>query len=343
MANQTQNKRRSLIGWIVVLNLLLGVPNALAGDVPPDVRATAEALYQEAYQLAQAGKHAEACKKLEESDRLDPATGTKMELAKCYEKTSRPASAWALYVTAADADKLAGKNKARETEARDRAAALFPELPRLVVIVPESIANLPDILVERDGVAIGKTLWSTAQTVDLGTHTIRVTAKGKLPWENKIATNAGATATLHGPDTLENDPAANTEPHSADNKIHGGRTLGTPALVGFGLGAASLVAGGVFGGLAFQQWGAVEDAAGTNCVDPVLYKDCSTKLRDMGARASTYATVSTVTFAVGGAAVATGIVLWLFSSSSHKTQASGVWVVPQVNAERAGFLALGRF
>jgi hypothetical protein len=41
--------------------------------------------------------------------------------------------------------------------------------------------------------------------------------------------------------------------------------------------------------------------------------------------------------------VATGIVLWLFSSSSPKTQASGVWVVPQVNAERAGFLALGRF
>src|SRR5262245_20486444 len=92
----------------IALALFTALLAEASGAAPPEVRAAAEQLYQDAYNLARAGRHAEACPMLEESDRLDPANGTKLELAQCYERTRRPASAWVLYVTVADADHLSG-------------------------------------------------------------------------------------------------------------------------------------------------------------------------------------------------------------------------------------------
>jgi len=200
-------------------------------------------------------------------------------------------------------------------------------------------------------VAIGKTLWSTAQPVDLGTHTIRVTAKGKLPWENKIATNAGATATLHGPDTLENDPAADADALAKANESSRdipagkrGRGQTTAAFVSMGLGGASLIAGGIFGGLALKQWGAVEQTATVDdCLDFANYKGCSKPLQEMGSRASTYATVSTVTFAFGGAAVATGLLLWILAPVTPKASGHSLMFIPQASRTSAGLYVIGGF
>src|SRR6185369_5679854 len=99
--------------WPLALALLLAHPAVAWADTPADRAARAQGLYDAAAELIKAGKFAEACPKLEESQRLDPAMGTQFFLAGCYEKTGRPTSAWSLFLEVAAAAKAAG-NTVRE-------------------------------------------------------------------------------------------------------------------------------------------------------------------------------------------------------------------------------------
>src|SRR5689334_19349942 len=97
----------------------------LAATWAADVRAeggdrvAAESVFQDGKRLMAAGKYAEACPKFETSQRLDPGVGTLLNLADCYEKVGRTATAWATFLEAASGSKAAG-NAAREKAARDR-------------------------------------------------------------------------------------------------------------------------------------------------------------------------------------------------------------------------------
>src|SRR5215467_9817965 len=67
------------------------------GEQRGTAKVAAEALFQEGRRLMAAGKAVDACPKFAESERLDPSPGTMLNLANCYEKTDRPATAWATY------------------------------------------------------------------------------------------------------------------------------------------------------------------------------------------------------------------------------------------------------
>jgi uncharacterized protein HemY len=58
-------------------------------------KATAEALFAEGRRLMSSGNYATACQKFAASQKLDPALGTSLNLADCYDKSGRTASAWA--------------------------------------------------------------------------------------------------------------------------------------------------------------------------------------------------------------------------------------------------------
>lgn len=258
--------------------------------------ALAESLFREGRALVTAGKLAEACEKFAESRRLDPAPGTLLNLARCYEDVGRTASAWATYKEL-DARATALDQKARAEFARKRASELEPTLPAVVVRVAPA-HRLPDLAVTYDGVAVGSAAWDTRVPVDPGRHRVVAQAKGFVPWTREVDVAASATVVVEvGP--LASAMATETSPPPSE-----GRGLRTTGLVLGGLGAATTVTGLVFGLLAKNE----NDGARREACDP---RGCTSEGLARIGRADDLATVSTV-LTIGGAVVAAaGVTLWL--------------------------------
>ncbi len=172
-----------------------------SAQTSPTDAAAAQASYDRGKQLLSEGKYAEACPKLEESQTLDPGAGTQFHLADCWEHIGRTASAWAAFIEVAAASKTAGRAD-REKISRARAAALEPRLSRLTISV--TAKDTPELQIQRDGQVVRSGLWETPIPVDLGTHTIVATAKGKQVWQRKVElTSEGASASVTVPLLLD--------------------------------------------------------------------------------------------------------------------------------------------
>jgi hypothetical protein len=126
-----------------------------------------------------AGSYDQACPKFAESQRLDPATGTLLNLASCHERQGKLASAWLEY-----ADVIgAARRDAREDRvqyASDRMAELEPKLSRLTLAL-EPDADAPGLDIELDGAKVGLAVIGAPTPVDPGKHTVRASAPGKKP------------------------------------------------------------------------------------------------------------------------------------------------------------------
>src|ERR1051325_1790887 len=105
---------------------------ALAAPASAENRdpATAEALFRQGRQSMESKNYQDACQKFAESQKLDPAAGTAMNLATCEEKLGKLASAWQHWKEAIDA--LPPKDD-RIAFARSRVEELEKKLPRLQV------------------------------------------------------------------------------------------------------------------------------------------------------------------------------------------------------------------
>src|SRR5262245_53123818 len=87
---------RSALGIGFCAALAFAPEPAWTAPTPAEV-AVAEALFRQGKDLLAAGKTSEACPKLAESQRIDPAGGTLIALALCYEADGKTASAWVVF------------------------------------------------------------------------------------------------------------------------------------------------------------------------------------------------------------------------------------------------------
>lgn len=313
---------RPLLRASVFLGLTMlmacGAPPPAESPDQPRARAetggTAEVLFDEGVALADAGKLAEACQKFEASERLEHAPGTLLNLADCYEKTGRVASAFEAFNKVAVEARDTGK-AARAQEARAHADALKPRISKLVIELPPEVAATAGVVVKRNGVVVERDLWGQSVPVDPGEQKVVVSAPGKTPWQKTLAVRE-AEATTVTVDALE-------DPKMPGQKIG--------AIAAGGVGVAGLVVGSVVGALAISKWGdAVEACQGpagspTSCATPTRVQDAS----KLGGEASSLATVSTVGFVVGGAGLAAAAILWFTTPRDPAVREGASWqVVP---------------
>jgi serine/threonine-protein kinase len=303
--------------------------------------AAAEALFQEGRTLFQAGKFAEACPKLAESQRLDPATGTLLTLALCHEGEGKLASAWAEFNDVEGRSQREGRDD-RVKIAREHATALRPRLSTLAVDVPPEVARTPGLELRVDGVALGSASFGVAVPVDGGEHRIEASAPGKAPWQGVASVKPESDAVRVSVPALMDTPAAPSAPVEAKILPHtaveddSGSGMKTAGLIVAGAGAVAL---GVGTYLAFDAKGdydaAKERCNGTVCDDAPF--QASEDARSQG-------TVATIVFVVGGAALATGAVLWFVapSGSQEAPPAAGLRV-NRVGVGRGGLLLGGDF
>jgi hypothetical protein len=292
------------LSFLVVLALASPASHAQA---PKEDRAAAESLFAEGRQLLQTGDYERACTKFEASQRLEPALGTSLNLADCYDKVGRTASAWAEFKSAAAAAQKAG-DALRKNTALERAGILEPRLTRLRIELAD-----PSVSVLQNGEPANPALIGSAIPVDPGNYRFEARAPGKAPWTESIEVRGeGALIEVKipllpveldlPPVPALPEPAPSGPPPMTSGSAQGQRTL---AWVLGGVGVASIATGAVFGTLAASSWAKAQDSCGD------YPYECTPDGLEHADDASTRATVATVGFALGAAALGTSVVLFV--------------------------------
>jgi hypothetical protein len=301
---------------------------------PGSSKVAAEALFEEGRKLVAAANYAEACPKFADSQRLDPSPGTLLNLASCWEKLGRSATAWATYREAASAANAVGRADYVATAQR-HADALQPRLAHLTTNVAQPLDGM---VVKRDDVTVDRAEWGVAIPVDRGTHTVQASAPGHKSWASSIdVAQDGAQVTVAVP-ALEALPVEATPPpppptvfpppvpppvvppppSGADSSSSSGSTQRVLGVVLAGVGVVGLGLGTFF---VIEAKGKYDDSL-KNCHpdDPSLCNSDGVTQRNDARSAGNIASVA---FGVGAAALVGGGILWLTAPSGGATKSGG--------------------
>lgn len=319
----------------ILLSAALILPTADArADATAADKAAAEVLFDQAKELLGQGRHEDACRKFEASQKLDPGIGTALFLADCYEKIGRSASAWATFREAAAMAKAAGQSD-REEIARARAKMLEPKVPKLV-LVTDAVANVSGLEISRDGTTIPGELGSSEVPVDPGKHVIEVRAPKKKTWSTTIEVPNSPEVQRVVLPQLDDEASSPTKPPEETKVMPVESGMHSRRIAGIAVGAFGVVGlgiAGAFTGIALSK-NADADAIcnGTACP--------TQEGVNLGNDAKTAANVSTVALGVGIAGLAAGTILFLTAPrTAKKTTSTSFWILPTSN----GVMATGRW
>lgn len=308
--------------------------------------ALAETLFREGRRLMDEKRYGEACPKLAESHRIDPATGTLLALALCHEGQGKTASAWAEYTDVAARARGEG-NKEREAAARQRAAGLESKLSRLTIRVAAPVAAIQGLAVSTDGVAQPKEAWGMAVPVDPGDHVIEATAPGHKPSrltvkigaerDNKEASipaleaDASAPPVAAAPTNTAPRPLVTAAPEPPIPPREDSSGLRTAGWVVGGVGVIGLGLGTVFAVQAMGRNKASKDDCNGDICGPQGFSDRLDAISS-GNRA-------TIGFVAGGILAAGGLAMVLIGSG--KSSGPSLQASPAVGYDSVGLVLKG--
>jgi hypothetical protein len=329
--------------------VLLGAPERAAADASPAEKAAAEALFREAVAFIEQDQIGPACEKFAASQAIDPALGTMLRLADCYDRAGKTASAWALFDQAASTARSANQPE-RERIAVERAKELESRLSKVAVSLTG--AAPPGLEVRLNGEVIPIASLGTALPVDPGPLQVELRAEGYKTLEKRFEIAMGpSSATLELP-ALEPAPkdyalpaggadgAETSATAAASSGDDPGSTQRVFAYVTGGVGIAGLVASGVLGYKAYD--------ANQTSLDRCLSDEpnaCTSEGKSLRDDARTFGNFATVAGATGGALLAVSVVLFVTAPSAEprRETAARSWIVPYVSPRDARVEVGGRF
>jgi len=304
-----------LLGTCAAFALLLLPGSAFAAptDAPePSVTARATELFRAGRAAAAAGDDKTACERFGESEKLQPAPGTELNLGACESKQGHLRAAREHYRSAAAGF---GPEDLRRAVAVNSANGLTDRLGLLTLrVAPGAPA---DATVTLNGVALDAKTLAQPIEVDPGKTTVVVNAASRQPRsvdvqlaegeKKELAVDAGDAV---APETPAAPPVDTSPKPDATRGLE--RTLG---FVGVGAGVAGIAVGSIFGALALHEASVVK----ANC-NLTTYA-CQSPGVSAASTGSTDGIVSTVGFIAGGVLAAAGVYLvvrtWGPSPSSH--------------------------
>ncbi|HUJ60131.1 MAG TPA: hypothetical protein VLX92_16610 [Kofleriaceae bacterium] len=268
----------------------------------------ADQTFERGRKLLAEQRYAEACSAFEQSQRLDPQSGTLYNLADCETHLGKLATAWEHYRQLERSD----ANAERRAASARFAAALAGRVPKLVI---ELAPRPPGAHLVVDGVDSTE-LIGVEIPVDLGDHAIAAQARGfRDAAQRVIASEEGkVTRIVIRLDPLDaaDVPAAPPAVVVAAPPERPGprRRAGRYVLLG---GAGLTVAGLVVGGLAWSAWDHAKSCTG--CDRP-----------ELSHHAAVLGDWSTGLVVAGLAAAGAGLYLWRTSSSQAIVTPQGAGV-----------------
>jgi hypothetical protein len=313
----------------------------VAALIAPASADKADKLFQKAKKLHAEKKFAEACPTYEEVDKTDPAIGSKLNIAKCYEDWGRLATAYSWYV---QADKMAtGAKDDRAAKIKELIEELDTNVPRLTIKTPDGAD--PDVLdtLTLDGQPIAEDYLNTEQRIDPGPHVIEFVVEGQK--KKKMApVERGGESEL----SLDIPKGVGKKPRPKKNGEVTPPVIETPdpgkkrRWIGIGVGGAGVVAIGVASIMTLSARGTYNDALEEHCMNSTT--GCTPTGVRLTREARSTANVATVITLVGVAAIAGGAVLYFTAPKAPSaTEKQALYVSPTLDTTGGGFVVGGTF
>jgi hypothetical protein len=285
--------------------VLLCSPRAAYAQNP----AAAEALFEQARAAMAAGSLDIACARFRDSDKLDPALGTRFNLADCEERRGRVATAWSLFRGVLS--ELA-RDDDRRPIAEARARALEPRLPQLTL---RRASDTPEgVRVRIDGVELGEGSFGVPLPMDPGPHDLQVLLPGESREHTRQFTlKEGERAEL--PISFASEPAEVAQaprPDSGVSRRSWGYAAGSVGVAGIALGA-------VTGVVTLNK----KSTADANCDEE--RERCNRAGVDANESGKTYGTLSGISFGIGIVGLVAGAYLLLTADEPSAAHSSSPW------------------
>lgn len=268
----------------------------------------ADTLFDEAQSLMAEGRYNEACARFGRSQKIQAAVGTLLNLAVCYEKAGRYASAWSTYRDAAAAARHEAQTE-RADFADRRAVEIKPKVARVAIMTN---VKLPSLIVTMNGVVVPAEALNQPLPVDAGETKLEATLNGRR-WTTQVAVSLERSPVIVEIPSRALGLSERSEPSVTSTRpepIVGWRQQHTAYVIG-GLGAIGLGIGSFFGIKAASLHGDSKQHCLPENED--VCERSGIALRDDARRAGN---VSTGLFLGGGVLVAAGVTVYLLRPSA---------------------------